>query len=702
MRTAFLFLAIGLHMALNLRAQSNLPPAPVAQKIPYTIHGAFGDRQDDYFWMKDRGNKQVLTYLKAENSYLDAVMAHTQKFQDTLFQELKGRVKEDASTVPVWYKGFYYYERYVPDGEYPVYCRKKGSLDAQEEIIIDGNALGAKEEFLEFYVQMSPDQNMAAVVMDVHGRNFFTIRIKDLRTGKWLQDVIHDTRNGCEWTSDNSTIVYSVPDKETLRVYQVKKHVLGTAEKNDPVLLQENDPTLDIYLYTSRSEKYILIDAERTDANVVYYTDASHPDTCTAVVPLEANIYYTVDHAEGDHFLIRTNYNAVNYRLVKAPVASHSKSDWTDVIPHREHVFLDEVELFKDFIVAEETENGLQRIRVIDKQNKSRDIAFEEAAYWINLDENPDFNSKEIRYQYASLITPFSTYAYNMETGTSTLLKQQEIPSGYDKSQYATERILVPARDGKLIPMAIVYKKDVYRKDGSAPGFIYGYGAYGYSNEDYFDTNILSLLDRGFVYANTHVRGGEEMGGDWYEDGKMLHKKNTFFDFIDCSQYLIDNGYVAKDKLFANGGSAGGLLMGAVTNMRPDLYRGVIADVPFVDVITTMEDESIPLTTFEWLEWGNPKIKEQYDYMMSYSPYDNVEVKAYPNLLVTTGWNDSQVQYHEPAKYVAKLRAMKTDDNLLLFKINMGAGHGGNSGRYESLKEIALMYAFIFECLDRN
>lgn len=680
-------------------AQTQAPVAPVAEKIPYEIKGSQGPRQDPYYWMKERENPKVMEHLKAENAYLQAIMEPTKALQEQIFNELVGRIEEDESSVPYKLGGYYYYSRYEKGGEYAIYCRKKGELTAAEEIIVNGNDLAAGNEYLSFYIEMSHDHKMAAVIMDVAGRNFYTIKIKDLSTGEWLKDEIKDTRNGCIWTTDNKSLVYGVPDKETLRVYQIKKHVIGDKAKNDVVLLQEDDQTLDLYAYESRSKEYIFAFASRTDAGIIKYTKANQPDVFTTIEPMSTDHYYTVDHIKGDEFVVRTNYQAKNYRLCKTKIAAPAKENWTDIIPARDNVFLETVEFFKDYFIAQESTNGLTTLRVIAPRGQNDYIKFDEPAYYATLGYNPDPNTNDIRFVYSSLITPYSTYEYNVTTKAKKVLKQDIIPSGYDKSQYVTERIMVTARDGKKVPMTIAYKKDTFKKDGSAPGYIYGYGAYGYSNEDYFDSNILSLMDRGFVYANTHIRGGQEMGGSWYDEGKMMNKKNSFYDFIDCSKYLIQEGYVGKQKLFANGGSAGGLLMGAVSNMAPELYLGIIADVPFVDVITTMEDETIPLTTFEWLEWGNPKNKAEYDYMMSYSPYDNVEAKNYPNMLVTTGFNDSQVQYFEPAKWVAKLRATKTDNNLLLFKINMDAGHGGQSGRYESLNETAFMYTFMLHCL---
>jgi len=682
-----------------LLAQHHMPQPPVAARIPYQINGSFGDREDPYYWLKNRDNKQVTDYLEAENAYLKEVMAPTEGLQKQLFKEMVDRIEEDEQSVPYRKDEFYYYSRYEKGGEYPIYCRKKGSLEAKEEIIINGNELAKGHEYLSFNIEVSHDHTKVCVIVDVEGRNFYVIKIKNLITGEWLSDEIKDTRNGCLWSKDDKTIVYGVPDKETLRVYQVKKHLIGSSVADDVLLLQEDDETLDIFIYQSRSNEYIFAYLGRTDASIIKYTDGTNPDKFNLIEPLTANHDYIADHINGGEFTIKTNFNAKNYRLCTVKIANPAKENWVDLIPARDNVFLEGVTYFNDFFVAQESANGLSTLRIISRTGKDNFIQFDEPGYYATMSTNPEMNTNKIRFAYASLITPFTTYEYDVTTNTKTILKQDVIPSGYDKSQYTTERLMVKVRDGKMVPLTIAYRKDAVKKDGTAPGFIYGYGAYGYSNEDYFDSNILSLLDRGFIYANTHIRGGQELGGAWYEDGKMLNKKNTFYDFIDCSKYLIDNNYVAKDKLFANGGSAGGLLMGAIANMAPELYNGIIADVPYVDVITTMEDASIPLTTFEWLEWGNPAIKEQYDYMMSYSPYDNVTAKKYPNFLVTTGLNDSQVQYFEPAKWVAKLRYTKTDNNLLLFKTNMDAGHGGQSGRYESVNEVAFMYTFMLHCL---
>jgi oligopeptidase B len=683
--------------------QVNLPDVkpPVAKIEPFEVVSKHGHtRIDNYYWLKNREDSTVINYLTAENNYLDTMMAHTTDFQEALFEEMRGRIKEDDSSVPYKLDDYYYYTRYVTGGEYPIYCRKKGSLDAPEEIVADGNELGKGQSFFNFSTSVSPDHKLAAIIMDTVGRNFYTVKFKDLTTGKMLSDKIPNTRGGYQWTNDNKSIYYAVPDPVTLRNYLIKRHILGTSADADPVIYEEKDETLAVYLGKTKSKKYLMIYSSRTDANFVQFIDADKPGKPVVIEPLQDNVEYAVDHAGDDVFYIRTNLDARNYRLVQAPVSAPGSANWKDVIPHREDIFLEGVDYFKDFMAVEEMNAGLTTIRIIKRaDNSEHTINFGEPAYTAGIAFNPDFNTNIIRYSYQSMTTPASVYDYNMDTREKELKKEQEVLGGFNKEDYATERVMVKARDGKEVPMSIVYRKDKFKKDGTVPGWIYGYGSYGSTMFPTFSTARLSLLDRGFVYAIAHVRGGQEMGGAWYEDGKMMNKKNTFTDFIDCSEWLIQNNYVAKDKLFASGGSAGGLLMGAIVNMRPDLYRGVIAAVPFVDVVTTMMDESIPLTTFEWKEWGNPNIQEEYEYMLSYSPYDNVENKDYPNLLVTTGLHDSQVQYWEPAKWVAKLRAMKTDNNRLYLYTNMDAGHGGASGRFRRLREVAREYTFVFDIL---
>lgn len=683
--------------------QVSLPDVapPVATIIPHELTSKHGDvRIDNYYWLKNREDSTVINYLTAENNYLDTMMAHTNDFQEALFNEMRGRIKEDDSSVPYKLDDYYYYTRFVTGGEYPIYCRKKGSMDAPEEIVADGNELGKGQAFFNFFTSVSPDHKLVALVMDTVGRNFYTVKFKDMGTGKMLADKIANTRGGYVWTNDNKSVYYAVPDEKTLRNYLIKRHVLGTATTTDPVIYEEKDQTLDVGIGKTKSKKYLIISSGRTDANFSQYISADNPGKPIVIEPIQDNVQYNVDHAGGDKFYIYTNLNATNYRLAEVPISTPGKANWKDVIAHREDVYLQDVDYFKDYLALEEMKAGLASIRLIKWADKSEHtIDFGESAYYAGIGYNPDFNANLIRFNYQSMTTPNSTFDYNMDTREKELKKEQDVLGGFNKNNYVTERVMVKARDGKEVPVSIVYRKDTFKKDGTSPGWIYGYGSYGSSMYPTFSVARISLLDRGFVYAIAHIRGGKEMGGAWHDDGKMLNKKNTFTDFIDCSDWLIQNKYVAKDKLFASGGSAGGLLMGAIVNMRPELYRGVIAAVPFVDVMTTMEDESIPLTTFEWKEWGNPNIKEEYDYMLSYSPYDNVEKKAYPNLLVTTGLHDSQVQYWEPAKWVAKLRAMKTDNNKLYLYTNMDAGHGGASGRFRRLRETAREYTFVFDIL---
>lgn len=674
-------------------------PAPLALVKPHEIISKHGDKRvDNYFWLRNREDTAVVNYLKAENKYLDTMMSHTKILQAKLFAEMKGRIKEKDESVPSKIDDYFYYTRFEEGGEYPIYCRKKGSLEGTEEVIANGNEMGKGHGYFSMFTDASPDHQLAAIIQDTVGRRFYTISVKDFKTGKMLSDIIGGTTGNMEWSNDNKFIYYSKQDPNTLRSNQVYRHTLGMPAANDVLIFEEKDETLSCYIGKSRSKRYLMVQSGRTDASMARYMEIDNPKSkLTEFAPIQDNVQYSVDHINGK-FYIRTNENAKNYRLAVVEDANPKKENWKDLVPNREDVFLEGFELFKDYLAIQDTKEGLDKIRIIKRvDNSEKTIDFGEPAYVAGIGSNPDPNSNMLRYFYQSMTTPPSQYDYSMENAEKKLLKEQEVLGGFDRNNYQTERLWATARDGVKIPVSVVYRKDKFQKDGAHPCFQYAYGSYGSSMPAFFSSTRLSLLDRGFVFAIAHIRGGQEMGGKWYEDGKMLKKKNTFNDFIDVSEFLIKEKYASKDKLFANGGSAGGLLMGAITNMRPDLYKGIIADVPFVDVINTMEDESIPLTTFEWKEWGNPNIKEEYDYMLSYSPYDNVENKAYPNLLVTTGLHDSQVQYWEPAKWVAKLRVHKTDKNLLLLKTNMEAGHGGASGRFESLKEDALMYAFVFD-----
>ncbi|MFM8913560.1 MAG: S9 family peptidase [Flammeovirgaceae bacterium] len=678
--------------------------APVAAIQAHEITSKHGDKRvDNYFWLRNREDTAVVNYLKAENKYLDTMMADTKVMQAKLFAEMKGRIKEKDESVPAKIDDYFYYTRFEEGGEYPIYCRKKGSLEGGEEVIANGNEMGKGHGYFSMSTDASPDHQLAAILRDTVGRRFYTVTIKDLKTGKMLVDKIGGTTGNMEWSNDNKFVYYSKQDAKTLRSNQVYRHTLGTATSTDVLIFEEKDETLSCYIGKSRSKKYLMVQSGRTDASMARYMEVDNPKSkLVEFAPIQDNVQYSVNHINGK-FYIRTNENAKNYRLAVVEDTDPKKENWKDLVPNREDIFLEGFELFKDYLAIQDTKEGLDKIRIVKwSDNSEKTIDFGEPAYVAGIAYTPDPNSNTLRYFYQSMTTPSSQYDYNMESAEKKLLKEQEVLGGFDRNNYQTERLWATARDGVKVPVSIVYRKDKYKKDGEHPCFQYAYGSYGYSMPAFFSSSRLSLLDRGFVFALAHIRGGQEMGGKWYEDGKMLKKKNTFNDFIDVSEFLINEKYAAKEMLFANGGSAGGLLMGAITNMRPDLYKGIIADVPFVDVINTMEDESIPLTTFEWKEWGNPNVKEEYDYMLSYSPYDNVEKKGYPNLLVTTGLHDSQVQYWEPAKWVAKLRAYKTDKNLLLLKTNMEAGHGGASGRFESLKDEALMYAFVFDLVGIN
>ncbi len=694
-----LLILIAIASCTSPEKATNSLQVPRAEKKPHAVTASHGaSRTDDYYWLRNREDAAVIQYLEAENRYVDQMMEHTKPLQEKLFNEMKGRIKERDESVPFKLDDYFYYTRYDEGYEYPVYCRKKGSLNATEEIIANGNDLSKGQSFFDLEIEVSPDHSIANIIVDTVGRRLYSIMFKDMKTGRMLPDKLHGTEGQVVWFNDNKTVLYTVQDPVTLIASKVYRHVLGTSRANDVLVYEETDPTLECSISKTPSERYIMITSERTDATYQRYIDANIPRATPIVIePLRDNVKYFADHL-GDKFFIKTNDQATNYRLVATPVTNPGRNNWKDVIPNRPDVFLNDVKLLRDYLVLEESSAGLNRIRVINWRDKTEHfIEFDEPAYLASLGYNPEVDTEVIRYTYQSMTTPYSTYDYNLRTREGKLMKQQEVLGGFSSENYVTERLMATARDGKQVPISLVYRKDKFRKDGTNPCLQYAYGSYGVSMYPNFSAKRLSLLDRGFVYAVAHIRGGQEMGGQWYEEGKMLQKMNTFTDYIDCSEYLIKNKYTSSDKLFAEGGSAGGLLMGAVANLRPDLYKGIIAWVPFVDVVTTMMDETIPLTTFEWKEWGNPNVKEEYEYMLSYSPYDNVGAKQYPNMLVLTGLHDSQVQYWEPAKWVARLREKKTDDNILLFKTNMTAGHGGSYGRFERLKEDALAYAFLLD-----
>ncbi|MBC3784455.1 S9 family peptidase [Spirosoma utsteinense] len=679
------------------QAQPIKPPKAAIKPKELITNGH--KRIDNYYYLNERENPEVINYLNAENTYLDQVLAPVKELQEKLFDELKGRIKQQDESVPYKEGTYYYYTRFVTGGEYPIYCRKKGSLQGAEEVMFDGNAMAKGHNYYQIGgYEVSDNDELAIFAEDTVSRRLYTLRVKNLKTGKLYAEAIPNTEGGSfAWATDNKTLFYVRKDPQTLLGYRVYRHTLGTNTKADVLVYEEKDNQFYMGLGRSKSKKYITIGSDHNGVATEYYLlEASKPTgEFKTFLPREKGHEYDIVHYK-DKFYVRTNWKAENFRLMEVPEGKTAdRTAWKEVIPHRPDVYLANMDVFANHLVLGERKAGLTNIRVINQKTQADEyLNFGEPAYVAGIGYNPDFNTNVLRFGYASLTTPSSTFDYNMDTKAKTLMKEQEVLGGFDKNNYVSERVYATSRDGVQIPVSIVYRKGT-KKDGSAPLLQYSYGSYGYSTDPGFSSARLSLLDRGFIYAIAHIRGGQEMGRRWYEDGKMLKKKNTFNDFVDVSEYLIKNKYTNTDKLFAMGGSAGGLLMGAVINQAPQLYRGVVAAVPFVDVVTTMLDESIPLTTGEFEEWGNPKNKEYYDYMLSYSPYDNVEKKAYPNLLVTTGLHDSQVQYWEPAKWVAKLRTMKTDNNQLLLHTNMEAGHGGASGRFQALKEIALEYAFM-------
>lgn len=673
----------------------NVTP-PTVEKIKKELTANGDTRIDNYYWLNERENPKVIAYLTAENKYLDTMLSPVKEFREKLYEEMKGRIKEKDESVPYFENGYLYYTRFEEGKEYPIHCRKKGNSDAPEEVMLNVNDMAKGHEFFNVAgLNVSPDNKLLAYGVDTVSRRKYTLYVKNLETGELLKDVIAETTGGSTWANDNKTLFYTRKNPTTLRSEKIEKHLLGTDAAADKEVFFEKDETYNTYVYKTKSKKYLVIGSGSTLSSEYRILDADKPDGAFKVFhPREKDMLYDIDH-RGDKFYITTNWEAKNFRLMESPLDKTSKENWKEVIPHRTDVLLQGLDLFTDHMVLSERKNGLSQLRVINTTTKQEHyLDFGEPAYVAFSSTNPEMDTKILRYGYTSLTTPNSTFDYNMDTKEKELKKQQEVIGGYDPKNYVTERLMAKAKDGTLVPVSLVYKKG-FEKNGQKPLLLYGYGSYGNSIEPTFSSNRISLLDRGFCYAIAHIRGGQEMGRLWYEDGKMFKKKNTFTDFIDCAEYLIQQKFTSKEHLYAMGGSAGGLLMGAVVNMRPDLWHGIVAAVPFVDVVTTMLDETIPLTTGEFDEWGNPKKKDSYDYMKSYSPYDNVEKKAYPNMLVTTGLHDSQVQYFEPAKWVAKLRELKTDNNLLLMETNMEAGHGGASGRFKAIKDVALQYTFL-------
>lgn len=673
---------------------------PVAKKVPHklTIHN--DTRIDNYYWLNNRENKEVLEYLTAENNYTKAMMQHTEGFQNELFEEMKARIKEDDTSVPYKLNGYWYITKFETGKDYPIYVRKKESLESSEEILFDCNVMAKDHAYFKLGgISISSDNTMAAFSTDVVSRRQYTIRVKNLVTGEVYKDEIKNTTGSITWANDNKTLFYAKRDEVTLRSYKIVKHVLGTNAKEDVEVFHEEDDTYNTFIYKTKSKKYLVIGSSSTLTTEYRILRADTPNGDFKVFQERTkDLEYSIAHFDDSFYIITNADNSTNFKVCKTSETNTEKDNWEDVIPHRNHVLVEDIEIFKEYLVVNERENGLNNIRIISWNGKEDYyLPFNNETYNAYLGNNPDFESDTLRYGYNGLTNPSSIIDYNFKTKTKDIKKEQEVLGGtFKKENYESKRLWATARDGVKVPISIVYKKGI-ALDGTNPLLQYAYGSYGSTIDPSFSSIRLSLLDRGIIYAISHVRGGEYLGRDWYENGKLLTKKNTFTDFIDCSKYLISEGYTSNDHLYAYGGSAGGLLMGAIINMNPELYNGVLAAVPFVDVVTTMLDNSIPLTTGEYDEWGNPNDAEFYNYMKSYSPYDNVEAKDYPNMLVTTGLHDSQVQYWEPAKWVAKLRDLKTNNNKLLLHTDMDAGHGGASGRFESLKEVALEYAFLLD-----
>ena len=682
-------------------------PKAEIQAKSLTIHNS--TRIDNYFWMrltdeqktaknKDAQTQKVEAYLNSENEYFDKVTASTNNFQEELFEEMKGRIKEDDTSVPYFRNNYFYITRFEKGSQYPIYSRKKENLEAKEEILFDVNKEAEGYEYFQLGgLNVSPNNTLVAFATDTVSRRQYTIQIKNLETGNILTDKIENTTGGSVWSNDNKTLFYTKKDPLTLRSSSIYRHILGTDASEDVIVYEEKDETYSTYVYKTKSHKFIVIGSSSTLSSEFRIISADKPYGDWKIIqPREDNLEYSLAHY-GDYFYIQTNKDgALNFKLMKTPVNKTAKENWVDVIPHRNETLLEDVSIFKNYLVIEERTQGLGRIRIKTWDGKEDYyLPFDEETYSAGVYANPEFDTEVIRYSYNSMTTPNSVIDFNMKNQTKEIKKEQEVLGGkFDKNNYKSERVWATARDGKKVAISLVYHKDT-ELNKNTPLLQYAYGSYGYTISDGFSSTRLSLLDRGFVYALAHIRGGQYLGREWYNDGKMMNKKNSFFDFIDCSKYLIDNNYTSEKHLYAMGGSAGGLLVGAVSNLNPELYNGIIAAVPFVDVISTMLDESIPLTTGEFDEWGNPKEKEAYDYMLSYSPYDQVTSKDYPNMLVTTGYFDSQVQYWEPAKWVAKLRELKTDKNTLLLHTNMDVGHGGASGRFDALKETAIDYTFL-------
>lgn len=674
-----------------------LPPVAPVKPHKLEMHGDV--RIDNYYWLNQREDQEVLDYLTAENEYYQKLTAHTKPLQEALFEEMKSRIKEDDASVPYKYNGYWYITRYEKGKDYPIYARRKETMEAPEEILFDCNEMAEGHSYFHLSgLSISEDNKWASFGVDTVSRRQYTIQVKNLETGEILPLKIENTTGGSTWAGDNKTLFYTRKDAVTLRSEKIYKHILGTVVSEDVVVYHEKDETYNVFVYKEKSKKYLVIGSGSTLTTEYRILEAKNPDGEFRLFQKRTRgMEYSISHYADKWYIMTNKDKATNFKLMTTPETATEKENWTDLIPHRAEVLLEDVDIFKDYLVVSERSNGLNKIRIMPWQGEEYYLPFDIETYTAGTAANPDFDTDILRYSYQSMATPSSVIDFNMKTKEKTVLKEQEVLGGkFDKDNYTEERIWATAKDGTKVPISVVYRNGI-KKDGTNPFLLYAYGSYGASMDPYFSSLRLSLLDRGFIYGIAHIRGGEDLGRDWYEDGKLLRKINTFTDFIDCSEYVIEQGYTSAKHLYAEGGSAGGLLMGAVINMAPQLYNGVIAQVPFVDVVTTMLDDTIPLTTGEYDEWGNPNEKEYYDYMKSYSPYDNVVAQDYPNMLVTTGLHDSQVQYWEPAKWVAKLRTLKTDNNVLFMDTNMDAGHGGASGRFEAIKEVAKEFSFLLD-----
>ena len=690
------------------------PEPPDAEKSAFELTQHGDTRIDNYYWMKltddqktaespDEQTQQVVSYLEAENDYLGKIMGHTEALQETLYEEIIGRIKQTDESVPYFSNGYWYYYRYEEGKEYRIYCRREGSMEAEEEIVLNVNEWGEGKDFINIRgLSVSPNNKILSFGVDTISRRQYVLHFKDLETGEIYSDRVPNSTGSVAWANDNKTLFYTGKEEGTLRSYKIFRHKLGEDASGDVEIFHEDDDTYSTYVFRSKSGSYVMIGSFHTLASEYRILDADNPDGEFKLFnPRERNHEYYVNHFR-DKFYVLTNWDAKNYKLMETGLENTTQDNWKEVIAHRDDVLLDDIEIFNGYLVLEERKNGLMNLRIINqKTGDEHYLDFGEEAYVAYTSVNREFDTEILRYGYQSMTTPNSTYDYDMSSKEKTLLKQQEVVGEFNSEDYETKRLYAEATDGTMIPISMVYKKGM-EKNGANPTLLYGYGSYGATIDPFFSSSRLSLLDRGFVFAIAHIRGGQIMGRQWYEDGKMGKKKNTFTDFIDCAQYLIDEEYTNPNMLFAQGGSAGGLLMGAVANMSPELFKGMVARVPFVDVVTTMLDESIPLTTGEFDEWGNPKKLEEYEYILSYSPYDNVADMEYPNMLITTGFHDSQVQYWEPAKWVAKLRDHQKANNVILLRTEMEVGHGGASGRFKRHKETALIYAFLLDLAGKS